>query len=42
MQNPMLGPRCETELDYVGTKTFHEGSQVAPFRSFGRARVRFE
>jgi hypothetical protein len=25
--NPMLCPRCEAELQYVGTKKFHEGSR---------------
>jgi hypothetical protein len=25
--DPMKCPRCETELGYVGTKTFHEGTK---------------
>jgi hypothetical protein len=25
--NPMLCPRCETALEYVGTKSFHEGTR---------------
>jgi hypothetical protein len=25
--NPMYCPRCETELEYVGTKKFHEGTR---------------
>ena len=25
--NPMTCPRCDTELSYVGTKKFHEGSR---------------
>lgn len=29
--DPMRCPRCETKLDYVGTKKFHEGSRAAPF-----------
>jgi predicted RNA-binding Zn-ribbon protein involved in translation (DUF1610 family) len=29
--NPMQCPRCERELEYVGTKKFHEGSRAAPF-----------
>ena len=29
--DPMLCPRCETRLDYVGTKKFHEGSRAMPF-----------
>lgn len=31
MNNPMICPRCETDLEYVGTKKFHEGSRAAPF-----------
>lgn len=31
MNNPMICPRCETSLEYVGTKKFHEGSRAAPF-----------
>jgi hypothetical protein len=27
----MQCPRCERELEYVGTKKFHEGSRAAPF-----------
>ena len=30
MNNPMICPRCETSLEYVGTKKFHEGSRAAP------------
>ena len=26
-KDPMICPRCDTELDYVGTKKFHEGSR---------------
>lgn len=29
--DPMRCPRCKVELEYVGTKRFHEGSRVAPF-----------
>jgi hypothetical protein len=25
--NPMKCPRCETDLNYVGTKSFHEGTR---------------
>jgi hypothetical protein len=25
--NPMKCPRCETDLRYVGTKAFHEGTR---------------
>jgi hypothetical protein len=25
--DPMLCPRCSTDLDYVGTKRFHEGTR---------------
>jgi uncharacterized protein YbaR (Trm112 family) len=25
--DPMLCPRCRTQLEYVGTKRFHEGSR---------------
>ena len=25
--NPMKCPRCDTDLDYVGTKSFHEGTR---------------
>lgn len=26
--SPMRCPRCETALDYVGTKKFHEGTRI--------------
>jgi uncharacterized protein YbaR (Trm112 family) len=26
--NPMQCPRCETALEYVGTKKFHEGTRA--------------
>lgn len=25
--NPMICPRCDTDLEYVGAKRFHEGSR---------------
>lgn len=27
LSDPMYCPRCETALEYVGTKKFHEGSR---------------
>lgn len=29
--DPMNCPRCDLELEFVGTKRFHEGSRAAPF-----------
>lgn len=29
--DPMTCPRCETALDFVGVKKFHEGSRAMPF-----------
>lgn len=29
--DPVTCPRCYTALDHVGTRSFHEGSQAAPF-----------
>ena len=31
MADPMVCPRCDEQLEYVGTKRFHEGSRGAPF-----------
>lgn len=30
-RDPMTCPSCRLELEYVGTKKFHEGSRAAPF-----------
>jgi len=40
--NPMSCPRCETELSYVGTKDFHEGTRWGILGDIGELFVNKE
>jgi hypothetical protein len=40
--NPMKCPRCETDLSYVGTKAFHEGTRWGFFGELGELFVNKE
>ncbi len=40
--NPMKCPRCETDLDYVGTKSFHEGARWGILGDIGELFVNKE
>ena len=37
--NPMVCPRCETPLSYVGTKAFHEGKRWGVLGEIGELFV---
>lgn len=40
--NPMSCPRCNTELEYVGTRKFHEGTRWGFFGELGELFVNRE
>ena len=40
--NPMMCPRCNTELGYVGTKAFHEGHRWGLLGDLGELFVNKE
>ena len=40
--DPMKCPRCSTALDYVGTKSFHEGSNWGVLGGIGELFVNRE
>ena len=40
--DPMKCPRCETGLDYVGTKSFHEGHRWGMLGDIGELFVNKE
>ena len=40
--NPMKCPRCETDLNHVGTKSFHEGERWGLFGDIGELFVNRE
>lgn len=40
--NPMVCPRCESVLKYVGTKRFHEGTQWGILGDIGELFVNRE
>ena len=40
--NPMKCPRCETDLGYVGTKAFHEGTRWGVLGELGELFVNKE
>jgi len=40
--DPMKCPRCETALDYVGTKSFHEGKRWGILGDIGELFVNKE
>ncbi|HVG39970.1 MAG TPA: hypothetical protein VM888_00065 [Chitinophagaceae bacterium] len=37
--NPMMCPRCNTDLKYVGTKAFHEGTRWGVLGELGELFV---
>ncbi|HUQ69771.1 MAG TPA: hypothetical protein VM165_09630 [Planctomycetaceae bacterium] len=40
--NPMTCPRCETDLEHVGTKEFHEGQRWGMLGDIGELFVNRE
>lgn len=40
--NPVTCPRCETRLDFVGTKAFHEGTRLGFLGEIGELFVNRE
>ncbi len=40
--NPMKCSRCETDIEYVGTKSFHEGTRWGFFGELGELFVNKE
>jgi uncharacterized protein with PIN domain len=40
--DPMRCPRCSTNLDYVGTKKFHEGARIGVFGELAELFVKRE
>ena len=40
--NPLQCPRCGVELDYVGTKKFHEGTRWGALGDLGELFVKKE
>ena len=41
-RNPIRCPRCKTNLDYVGTKSFHEGTRWGVLGDLGELFVNKE